>query len=185
MSNSVASFIPSLADAASWCWPGSGSPTPAADRGSDSGRGRQWSKMSSDLRTFPFSGDSISESFHVRVSQLQITIQRFAHTDPCSHMDHIIDSLLICHLGPTRSHRENHHDFSAEVSMLSGDFLDQASELLSFVRASTAAFGGLQVVLCGDFMQLPPVQANNLAFQSQVWERPLGWAGEKWPDGSK
>lgn len=61
-----------------------------------------------------------------------------------------------------------------EVSMLSGDFLDQASDLLSLIRAPNGgqgAFGGLQVVLCGDFMQLPPVQATNLAFQAEVWQQ--------------
>lgn len=60
-----------------------------------------------------------------------------------------------------------------EVSMLSGDFLDQASDLLSFIRTpgGQGAFGGLQVVLCGDFMQLPPVQATNLAFQAEVWQQ--------------
>ena len=61
--------------------------------------------------------------------------------------------------------------------MLSGDFLDQASDLLSFIRTPNGgqgAFGGLQVVLCGDFMQLPPVQATNLAFQAEVWQQLLG-----------
>ena len=61
--------------------------------------------------------------------------------------------------------------------MLSGDFLDQATDLLSFIRTpgGQGAFGGLQVVLCGDFMQLPPVQATNLAFQAEVWQQFLGY----------
>lgn len=60
-----------------------------------------------------------------------------------------------------------------EISMLSGDFLDRASELLSHVRKQEDPFGGLQVVLCGDFLQLPPVKAETLAFQASVWSKSL------------
>ena len=60
-----------------------------------------------------------------------------------------------------------------EISMLSGDFLDRASELLSHVRKQEDPFGGLQVVLCGDFLQLPPVKAETLAFQASIWSKSL------------
>ena len=57
-----------------------------------------------------------------------------------------------------------------EVSMLSGEFLQKASELVARIRASEKPFGGLQVVLCGDFLQLPPIKGNFMAFQSTVWQ---------------
>jgi len=30
-------------------------------------------------------------------------------------------------------------------------------------------FGGIQLILCGDFFQLPPVKAKLMAFESPVW----------------
>lgn len=53
--------------------------------------------------------------------------------------------------------------------MLSGEFLEKAGELVARVLASEKPFGGLQVVFCGDFLQLPPVKADSMAFQSSVW----------------
>jgi hypothetical protein len=44
-----------------------------------------------------------------------------------------------------------------EVSMLSCRFLFQISEQLSLVKGSPAAFGGFNIILAGDFAQLPPV----------------------------
>ncbi|CAE7811535.1 pif1 [Symbiodinium sp. CCMP2456] len=57
-----------------------------------------------------------------------------------------------------------------EVSMLSGEFLDKAGELIARILASEKPFGGMQVVLCGDFLQLPPIKANFMAFQSKIWQ---------------
>ena len=41
--------------------------------------------------------------------------------------------------------------------MLSGEFLDRANELICRVRGGKV-FGGLQVIFCGDFLQLPPMK---------------------------
>lgn len=58
-----------------------------------------------------------------------------------------------------------------EVSMVSSDFLDRASQLVSHMRkVPDQPFGGVQVVLSGDFLQLPPVQADAMAFESSVWQ---------------
>lgn len=52
-----------------------------------------------------------------------------------------------------------------EVSMLSSHFLDMLNRLLKTARRSTLPFGGIQVVLVGDFFQLPPVtQEENIPF---------------------
>lgn len=44
-----------------------------------------------------------------------------------------------------------------EISMLGGEFLASLDRLLRFARISQDPFGGMQVVLVGDFFQLPPV----------------------------
>lgn len=48
-----------------------------------------------------------------------------------------------------------------EVSMLSADTLDMVDAVCREVKQSSDSFGGLQVVLVGDFFQLPPVVRQN------------------------
>ncbi len=60
-----------------------------------------------------------------------------------------------------------------EISMLSGTVLSMVDEVLRTVRQEPErAFGGLQVVLVGDFFQLPPVSRGEtqFAFESQAWQ---------------
>lgn len=61
-----------------------------------------------------------------------------------------------------------------EISMLDGRVLDMVDAVCRTVRQSGEAFGGLQVILVGDFFQLPPVVSRGdvarLAFQSRAWE---------------
>jgi len=77
-----------------------------------------------------------------------------------------------------------------EISMLSANQLDVADRIMRAFRlsirpdsswgAGTQAgrsdkpFGGMQVVLCGDFFQLPPVSKGlkgpNFAYQSRAWQ---------------
>lgn len=62
-----------------------------------------------------------------------------------------------------------------EISMLHAKQLDMVNEVLKHVRNSEAAFGGIQVVVAGDFFQLPPVGARGesnrekFAFMSAAW----------------
>ncbi|CAJ1452228.1 unnamed protein product, partial [Effrenium voratum] len=62
-----------------------------------------------------------------------------------------------------------------EISMLDSRLLDLLSKLASAVRGNTAAFGGLQVLLCGDFLQLPPVQERGksaqFCFHAAAWRQ--------------
>lgn len=57
-----------------------------------------------------------------------------------------------------------------EVSMMSDDLLEKASETLSAIRSNPAPFGGVQVVLSGDFCQLGPV-TGKFCFHSPLWTR--------------
>jgi ATP-dependent DNA helicase PIF1 len=58
-----------------------------------------------------------------------------------------------------------------EVSMLSKETFEMLGALLEVVRGSEKPFGGIQLVLLGDFFQLPPVNSNNYCFESPLWSR--------------
>lgn len=61
-----------------------------------------------------------------------------------------------------------------EVSMLSANVLSMVDEVVREVRHEPErAFGGLQVVLVGDFFQLPPVSRAKVefAFESPAWAK--------------
>lgn len=61
-----------------------------------------------------------------------------------------------------------------EVSMLSGELLDKCNEFLKLARMNNKPFGGIQVILIGDFCQLPPVDTENTTkdycFYSKTWQ---------------
>lgn len=44
-----------------------------------------------------------------------------------------------------------------EISMIDADYFDKLEAVARAVRKSKQPFGGIQLVLCGDFLQLPPV----------------------------
>lgn len=56
-----------------------------------------------------------------------------------------------------------------EVSMMSDELMEKASQILSIIRNNPKPFGGLQVVLAGDMCQLGPV-FGNFCFISSVWK---------------
>lgn len=55
-----------------------------------------------------------------------------------------------------------------EVSMMSDDLFEKASNLLSVIRNNTKPFGGVQVVLSGDMCQLGPIK-DKWCFLSPLW----------------
>ena len=64
---------------------------------------------------------------------------------------------------------------SQSFSMLDGALFDTLEALARRVRGSAEPFGGLQLVLCGDFFQLPPVAKQGapfkFAFEAESWGR--------------
>lgn len=61
-----------------------------------------------------------------------------------------------------------------EVSMLHHFRLDLVNNVLKTMKSSTKPFGGIQVILCGDFFQLPPVARNGeppaqFVYTSEAW----------------
>jgi ATP-dependent exoDNAse (exonuclease V) alpha subunit len=62
-----------------------------------------------------------------------------------------------------------------EISMLHDFRLDMVEQVTRQVRGIDKPFGGLQVILCGDFFQLPPVSRNDsrsgsFVTQSDIWQ---------------
>lgn len=61
-----------------------------------------------------------------------------------------------------------------EVSMLHHTRLNLVDKVLRTIRGSEEPFGGIQLILCGDFFQLPPVSkgAESLfAYHADAWKR--------------
>ena len=57
-----------------------------------------------------------------------------------------------------------------EVSMLDPEFFGKLDHVAKEVRRNRRkAFGGVQLILCGDFFQLPPVRNNTFCFESDTW----------------
>ncbi len=62
-----------------------------------------------------------------------------------------------------------------EISMLHKKQLDMVNEVLKYFKETEKAFGGIQVILCGDFFQLPPIgdyyetNRDKFSFMSQSW----------------
>jgi ATP-dependent DNA helicase PIF1 len=57
-----------------------------------------------------------------------------------------------------------------EVSMIDNNTFELISHILQRVRVSEEVFGGIQLLLVGDFCQLPPVQGN-YCFTSPLWNK--------------
>ena len=56
-----------------------------------------------------------------------------------------------------------------EVSMIDGKLFTALAAIGRAVRGGSAAWGGLQLVLTGDFLQLPPVRRAGCASSLPTW----------------
>ena len=59
-----------------------------------------------------------------------------------------------------------------EISMLDARRLDLIDRICKVIREPFNPFGGIQIVMSGDFFQLPPIERNqevSFAYQSMVW----------------
>lgn len=55
-----------------------------------------------------------------------------------------------------------------EISMMNEELFDKIDDYLKYIRNSNKPFGGIQIILIGDFAQLPPVEGN-YCFLSKKW----------------
>lgn len=64
--------------------------------------------------------------------------------------------------------------FLDEISMLPAEIFDKLDQIARLVRGQPdLSFGGIQLVVCGDFLQLPPVKGE-FAFMAQSWNQSVG-----------
>tara|TARA_Y100000389_G_scaffold157097_1_gene158148 strand:+ start:5029 stop:6465 length:1437 start_codon:yes stop_codon:yes gene_type:complete len=60
-----------------------------------------------------------------------------------------------------------------EISMLSPELFDKLNAIGKRVRKSQKPWGGIQLVLSGDFMQLPVVKCVNFTFEAKTWNESI------------
>lgn len=73
-----------------------------------------------------------------------------------------------------------------EISMIDGALFDKIDHIARNIRRKNIPFGGLQLIVCGDFYQLPPVsktevqkdgsevkQSATFAFESKSWDESI------------
>ncbi|NXN19514.1 PIF1 helicase, partial [Indicator maculatus] len=62
-----------------------------------------------------------------------------------------------------------------EISMVDGKFFDKLEAVARAVRKRDESFGGIQLIICGDFLQLPPVckanEETKFCFQARSWRK--------------
>jgi ATP-dependent DNA helicase PIF1 len=65
-----------------------------------------------------------------------------------------------------------------EISMITGSLFTKLDQIGRYIRQNNLPFGGIQLIVCGDFLQLPPVIPNkdkskdkvsDFAFESIAW----------------
>ncbi|XP_026756187.2 ATP-dependent DNA helicase PIF1 [Galleria mellonella] len=76
----------------------------------------------------------------------------------------------------TQKWRKCKHLIIDEISMVDGAFFEKLEAVARHVRKNDKPFGGIQLILCGDFLQLPPVVDKNktgkrFCFQSPCWDK--------------
>ncbi|XP_072430603.1 ATP-dependent DNA helicase PIF1 [Chiloscyllium punctatum] len=75
-----------------------------------------------------------------------------------------------------KKHWQNcRHLIIDEISMVEGEFFDKLEAVARIVCKRDEPFGGIQLIVCGDFLQLPPVSRNKekykLCFQAKSWQK--------------
>ena len=58
-----------------------------------------------------------------------------------------------------------------ECSMLSKNFFEYIDKAFKYCRNDPRPFGGIQLLFCGDFCQLPPVTGIDYCFESKIWSQ--------------
>jgi len=56
-----------------------------------------------------------------------------------------------------------------EISMLSAEFFDKLEIISRIIKDSDQPFGGIQLILSGDFCQLSPIESKNFCYEANSW----------------
>jgi ATP-dependent DNA helicase PIF1 len=86
-------------------------------------------------------------------------------------VDQLVNDLLTDEklVNALRRWRATHTLVIDEISMISADLFDKLDMIGRRVRDRAMEFGGIQIIVCGDFLQLPPVN-EKFAFESEAWK---------------
>lgn len=57
------------------------------------------------------------------------------------------------------------------MSFSLGEFFDSIETVARVIRGNEEPFGGIQLILTGDFLQLPPIKSQVFCFQAKSWSR--------------
>ena len=57
-----------------------------------------------------------------------------------------------------------------EVSMMNPEIFDKLEIIAKKIRKIEEPFGGIQIILSGDFLQLPPVKCDSFCFEAFSWD---------------
>lgn len=57
-----------------------------------------------------------------------------------------------------------------EISMIDNILFSKIAAYLSLIKQIKKPFGGIQIILCGDFYQLPPIN-NTYCFKAKIWNK--------------
>jgi ATP-dependent DNA helicase PIF1 len=57
-----------------------------------------------------------------------------------------------------------------EISLMNAELFDKLEILARKIRKCDLPFGGIQVILSGDFLQLPPVKSTTFCFEAISWD---------------
>jgi ATP-dependent DNA helicase PIF1 len=57
-----------------------------------------------------------------------------------------------------------------EISMISPELFDKLENIARIIRNNTSPFGGIQLILSGDFCQLPCVGEEKFCFEAEKWK---------------
>lgn len=58
-----------------------------------------------------------------------------------------------------------------EISMLTCELFEKLNKIAKVIRKSEIIFGGIQLILTGDFLQLPCIESEYFCFESQIWDK--------------
>jgi len=134
----------------------------------ESGRKVWWVGAPTGLAATNAGGRTIHSIFRIPVSEgiIDPTFNNFTSDNATvSHLRYNVRHLLI-----------------DEISMVRADTLDYIDRMLKYIKQNEEPFGGVQVIVVGDFFQLPPIVKTNekKAMEEAGYETPFAFSAKCW-----
>ena len=60
-----------------------------------------------------------------------------------------------------------------EISMMTCELFEKLDYIAKNIRKNDKPFGGIQIILTGDFLQLPCVKSSQFCFESEIWGKTI------------